>query len=438
MVQCRAPVDRTKDNPKPPGRSVKTPIPATCLRAAVLLAAVLVGAGATHAQTSPLWEASEHFQYNILNVAMTTRGSVRSVTVDFSVTDPRAGNDPWDVKADTPYTLAGATLRILVGWSTTDYHNTGSANPTLTPVPFGNGGTPAAGPISVNALSGTAATPLGNGVYRVSRALPSQAAGTGIVAMEGHPMWPNPVVADPPLPPVPVPVKSAYHYFAITDPQPIARRQIVDFDKCQACHNGRWNSRIEQVIPRLTLHGSNRTEEPAVCVICHNPNQTDIAYRTSGEEVSVDFKSMIHAIHGNKRREEPLVVVGFRGSIVDFGDIEFPANPRDCFRCHIDQNGKGTYELPLAAGVQGTTINTGSIPGVSIDVDPANNLRITPTAAVCSSCHDSPKALEHMASRRSGGAFGVLQSQIDSLAVKENCVSCHGPGKDKSVRKVHR
>jgi hypothetical protein len=57
---------------------------------------------------------------------------------------------------------------------------------------------------------------------------------------------------------------------------------------------------------------------------------------------------------------------------------------------------------------------------------------------VCSSCHDSAKAKEHLTSRKSGGAFGVLLSQIDSLAVKENCASCHGPGKDKSVRKVHR
>ncbi len=412
--------------------------PSNSLRAAVLLAAVLAGAGAAHAQSSPLWEASEYFEYNILNVAVTTSGSVRTVTVDFSVTDPRAGNDPWDLKADAPYTLPGATLRILVGWSTTDYHNTGSVNPTLTPVPFGNGGTPAAGPISINALAGTTATALGNGVYRVSRVLPSQAAGTGVVAMEGHPMWPNPVVANPPLPPVPVPVRSAYRYFPITDPQPVPRRQIIDFAKCQACHNGEWHPETEQVIPRLTLHGANRTEEPGVCVICHNANQTDIAYRTAGEEVAMDFKSMIHAIHGNKRRDTPLVVVGFRGGIVDFSEVEFPANPRDCFRCHIDENGKGTYELPLAAGVQGTTIHTGSIPGASVDVNPANNLRITPTAAVCSSCHDSPKAAEHMASRRSGGAFGVLQSQIDSMTVKENCFSCHGPGKDKSVRKVHR
>lgn len=402
-------------------------------RLILLAVGVLARMEVAPAQSVPLWEASKYFQYNIHDVTVTTSGSVRTATVVFSVTDPMDAHHAWDLKGDQPYTLAGASLRILIGWETTDYQNAGSPNEALKPVAFGNG-TPAAPPISINAL--TSATFLGNGRYQVTRVLPAQARGTGVVAMEGHPMWPNP--ADPVLAPVPVPVKSVYRYLPISVSEPVARRRIVDFAKCQECHNGQWNEEIQEVIPRLTLHGANRTEEPGVCVICHNPNQTDIAYRPSGPEVSIDFKTMIHAIHGNKRRVNPLVVVGRGGTIVDYEHVEFPANPRDCFRCHVDQGGKGTFELPLATGVLGTTIHTRSVAGSTIDVDPANNLRITPTAAVCSSCHDSAKAREHMASSKSGGAFGVLQSQIDSLAVKEKCVSCHGPGKEKSVRRVHR
>jgi OmcA/MtrC family decaheme c-type cytochrome len=401
-------------------------------RSAAFLGAWLAATFLANAQTPPNWEASESFRYNILDARLGVAGMVRTITVTFSVTDPTDGNLPWNLKVDAPFTLPGARLTVDVGWSTRDYHNTGSTGEALTPVAFGRG-IPAAPPISVNALAAAPAPNGPAGTYQVVATLPSQAFGTAVVALEGHPMWPDATGAL-----AAVPVKSAYRYVAVTDSQPVPRRQIVDIAKCQACHNDQWHDKIDQVIPRLTLHGANRTEELGVCVICHNANQTDIGYRTSGTEVAVDFKTMIHAIHGNKRREQPLVVVGFRGNVVDFGDVEFPANPRDCYRCHIEQNGKGTYELPLAPGVLGTTIDTRSTPGVSVDVDPANNLRITPTAAVCSSCHDSPKARTHMASAKSGGKFGVLQSQIDSLAVKENCVSCHGPGKDKSVRKVHR
>lgn len=401
-----------------------------------VLALIVVGAVrlAGVAQTPPNWEVSSSFQYNIVETRLEVSGSVRTVTVVFSVTDPTHGQQAWDIKADAPFTLPGARLSVDIGWNAREFNNRGSTGENLDPVAFGRG-TSAAPPISINALS-TAAVPLPNGPagqYQVVARLPSQVVGTARVAIEGHPMWPDATGAL-----AAVPVKSAFQDLAITDAQPVPRRMIVDIAKCQACHNGRWNEEIEEVIPRLTLHGANRTEEIGVCVICHNANQTDVAYRTSGNEVSVDFKTMIHAIHGNKRRVQPLVVVGFRGSVVDFGSVEFPGNPRDCFRCHIEEQGRGTYELPLAAGVLGTTINTRSTVGASIDVNPDNNLRISPTAAVCSSCHDSAKAREHMASSRSGGAFGVLQSQLDSLAVKEKCASCHGPGKEKSVRKVHR
>jgi hypothetical protein len=42
-----------------------------------------------------------------------------------------------------------------------------------------------------------------------------------------------------------------------------------------------------------------------------------------------------------------------------------------------------------------------------------------------------------MSRRRSGGGFGVLQLEIDLGIVRERCVDCHGPGRDKDVREVH-
>jgi OmcA/MtrC family decaheme c-type cytochrome len=264
--------------------------------------------------------------------------------------------------------------------------------------------------------------------------LPVQAQNTATVAIEGRLAWP--VVVDGATVYGRVPVKSEYKHVGLATAIPVPRREVVAINKCMVCHDGEIHEDTE--IPRLSLHGNNRTEELGVCVICHNPNQTDIAYRTSGAEVPVDFKTMVHSIHGTKRRQTPFVVTGFGGSINDFSSVRFPGTPADCLNCHVDLNGRGTFELPLAKGVKGTTIATGSIPGSMVDVDPANNSRITPIAAVCSSCHDSAKARTHMVATRSGGRFGVLQKDIDSGRVREKCVDCHGPGRDKSVRKVHQ
>jgi OmcA/MtrC family decaheme c-type cytochrome len=345
-------------------------------------------------------------------------------------------------------------VAIDVGWNTTDYENTGGAGELLQPlVPQGKGAG-AALPISINALTLSkpcnvvgapapcAASPLPSSAtkYFVQTDLPKQATRTGVVAMEGHPAWPFPQ-GDGTTVWERVPVKSEFRYFAITDNEPKLRREIVAIEKCKVCHTGEPNH-DGVVIPRLSLHGANRTEEPRVCAICHNPDQTDIPYRPAGAEVSIDFKRMVHSIHAGGFRKYPFQVVGFQGVLYDFSAIRFPKELRNCLNCHVEVGGKGTFELPLAPGVLGSTVSTGSMLGGSlspgkVDVDPANDRKITPIAAVCSSCHDSYSAQVHMSSGRQGGNFWALQKDITSGLIKERCVECHGPGRDKDVRRVH-
>jgi OmcA/MtrC family decaheme c-type cytochrome len=147
---------------------------------------------------------------------------------------------------------------------------------------------------------------------------------------------------------------------------------------------------------------------------------------------------MIHSIHAGGFREQPFVVIGRNSSVNDFSTVRFPDALRNCALCHTDANGKGTFELPLRAAVLGTTVKTQSAylaTPRTIDVDPSNDTKISPTAAVCSSCHDKAEVKMHM-SRRGGASFATTQAAI-GVTVREQCASCHGPGKDKDVRRVH-
>jgi cytochrome c553 len=64
----------------------------------------------------------------------------------------------------------------------------------------------------------------------------------------------------------------------------------------------------------------------------------------------------------------------------------------------------------------------------------SNDLLTTPTAAVCSACHDGALAQEHMATI-GGAKFSVKQADIDTSY--ETCSLCHGPGGIADVNDVH-
>ncbi|WP_396626033.1 cytochrome c3 family protein [Luteitalea sp.] len=246
-----------------------------------------------------------------------------------------------------------------------------------------------------------------------------------------------------------VPVRSAFRIFPIAGAAVTPQRAVVTPEKCQSCHRSDGTG----VAPQLVLHGNNRTEETQVCVMCHNPNNTDIVYRLptdpkvrlgrySFPEQSLDFKSLVHGIHASTTgfRTRPLVAIGFNHSIFDAGTLEeYPGKLRNCVTCHVDNGRRGSFELPLKAGVLGTTFDTRSISPtgtVAIDMDPTNDRKVSPTAAVCSSCHDEGEEIDHMV-REGGASFDTTQLALDQGLVVERCVRCHGPGRDKSVRKVH-
>jgi OmcA/MtrC family decaheme c-type cytochrome len=439
-------------------------------------------------QTPLAWEQAKYFRYNIENVTVTQpTGGPLTVKVIFSVSNPEQDRFQWDIKDSEPFKNGSLTLDIA--WNPkTDFTNTGATGGTaLSSQVFTALGAGAALPVQVRGLQTTAkpcgsiddcpgVSYVGRKVYFVSKEItPIPGADAGRVALEGRPVCKN----DPSFPlncPPPtvatttsattgistttttyanIPVKSATADFAIPASNSTTavvanqRRQVVDIAKCKGCHDDQKHGDV--VVPRLSLHGANRNENLDLCVTCHNPNQTDVPYRylstadarVGGPETPIDFKVMVHSIHAGGFRKTPYVVIGRNSSINDYSGVRFPSELRkSCLKCHVtDANGKGSFELPLNSNVLGTTIKTQSIYQVaagatrSIDVNPANDTKITPMAATCSACHDNSEVRSHMI-RTGGASFSTTQDKIGTT-VKERCATCHGPGKEKDVRKAH-
>jgi OmcA/MtrC family decaheme c-type cytochrome len=208
---------------------------------------------------------------------------------------------------------------------------------------------------------------------------------------------------------------------------------VVDIvNQCDDCHD------------QLTLHGESRTDEPQLCVICHNPRNTDIGRRPRNgddtvnvaatvdglKEQSIDFKRMIHGIHSAAKREKPFVVYGFGGSVNDFSTVRFPGVLDNCRTCHKPD----TFTLPLASGVLATTVNSGAAVVTAASLaDHTDDHVTTATSVVCSTCHDTAIAQTHM--EQNGGQFSILVTNASNGA--ETCEVCHGPGRIADVSEVH-
>ena len=401
--------------------------------------------------------AREKFELNILKICGvdvgTTPGPQCAIgsapTVTFSVTDPTNGDAEYDITAPE---IAGSNLSFLVAWDTRDYNNTD-----------GTGDRPARAD-SISIAGATEDAPAGSRIYTTQPAaftIPAGVSGSGAIGAQGRLAGDfdgdgvyneSGTCTDP----VAVPsvgncltdererifVKSEVEFFRITDTEVVPRRPTVDNAKCNQCHD------------QVSFHGGNRSGEYGVCILCHNPNNTDIAERTGGPappdgkvEESIDFKRMIHGIHAGAQtdyggnpaygfRENGLVLYGRNNSVHDYSGTRFPGILNDCETCHEPgaYNLDGIWTSPTANGILSSTVATDPLTTDPLWVDHADDENISPTAAVCSACHDSPVAQAHMVVP-GGAVFDQTQGVIDGLV--ETCSICHGPGRSFDVEVVH-
>ncbi|MSP38942.1 MAG: OmcA/MtrC family decaheme c-type cytochrome [Deltaproteobacteria bacterium] len=252
------------------------------------------------------------------------------------------------------------------------------------------------------------AEPLGNGVhtYKFRYTIPTDATGSGAIGIQGYRLYdvkrPNGTVVEKGQRNAGA---NVVKYFAITDKEPVPRRMAVKIERCNVCHL------------KLQPHGEQRNNTE-FCVLCHNANHNDEVKRKVAKgpmpAESVHLKRFIHRIHTGRNLGEPFIVYGGPAAApvpVDFGDIRFPGDRRNCAKCHEP----GAFELPLPAGVLPTFI-----PQADGSVKP-----LTPIMSACVGCHTREPAKAHM------------EAQIASIG-RESCVVCHGRGREFAVDKMHR
>lgn len=379
--------------------------------------------------------AAAAYKYTILSVTNTQPGRMPEVT--FSVTNPEDDDRPYDLKTDPAFTAGGGAARVYIdfAWDTNDYGNDGSgSNPGQ--------------PISVNVLS-SAAVDNGDGTYTLfsPTPIPYGTTGSGGVALEGHPAGDydgDGNYTDR------VPVTSVVQYFPITDATAQPRRVVADLAGCQNCHGQNDG---------LSLHGSNRTDNVQLCVMCHNPNATDISQRPIDpdgmpngvntaaadglEQAPINFSYMIHSIHGAEVHGSDYVIYGFGGSVNNFSGVLYPGVLANCTQCHAGDS----YVPPLNEGLLGTTVDThatvvsngsGGKTFTPPDAlaDSAAFSRISPTASACSACHNDSASRAHM--EQNGGSFSIIQAAIGGTgATTEACAVCHKSGAIADVKFVH-
>lgn len=365
----------------------------------------------------PEQEASGLFQYNVISIANAAVGQTPSVT--FSVTNPQDNNSAYDLGTDPAWTACDGTSRLAVtlAWITDDYINTGTGNAP-------------AQPVSMNPLTacGGTATNNGDGTFTVTSpvAIPAGIVGTLSAGIEGHP-WVDINGDGASGFSERIAVTNAIGYQGIDGAEVVERRNAIAIERCDQCHN------------QLSIHGNNRTDEPEVCVQCHNPNATDINRRNppcsddlGTDDVPIDFKRMIHRIHASGLTGVPYGVCGFGNSTHVF-DVTYPGHLNNCEGCHAPTDENPFPYHPVEAGtIQGTTISVGADAA-----SPTDDVVISPNSAVCSSCHVSDLARTHM--EQNGGNFAATKNPDGSLnpADVESCQLCHGPGRSADVSEVH-
>jgi OmcA/MtrC family decaheme c-type cytochrome len=238
------------------------------------------------------------------------------------------------------------------------------------------------------------------------------------------------------------------------------RRAIVEDARCNACHQELGTFTEE------AFHGGQRNDG-TTCSWCHTPNRTSSGW-------SIDSTHFVHAIHARAKRQVPFTYQATTANPLGFAEIGYPGILNDCETCHLP----GTYDFTATANAnaagqgadqldkrQYRTVGTGTYAAVTPSLSPfvqppyasvlgtaygsgfsfnqftgaatqaaATTLVMSPTVAVCSSCHNTADAISHF--KINGAAY--YQPRSTAIAgTNETCLICHGAGRTADIKVMH-
>jgi OmcA/MtrC family decaheme c-type cytochrome len=217
-------------------------------------------------------------------------------------------------------------------------------------------------------------------------------------------------------------------YFPVTDPAPVPRRTVVTIEQCRVCHG---------VFSKdFNVHGGTRNDTE-YCATCHNPSNDTLSRQlppvgATAMTSPVDFKIMIHKIHRGENLTTPYLLYGrlapqtFPNHTevpIDFSELLFPGDLRDCEACHRP----ASYVLAPGHGVLGPNVLPPTTRTFLRGQDTKTVLDVftTPvTIAVCTSCHDDVH-------------FDTGENHPAGPQPETACTECHGIGRPLSVERTH-
>ena len=246
----------------------------------------------------------------------------------------------------------------------------------------------------------------------------------------------------------------------------IARRQIVDNAKCQACHEN-LGAFTTNNTPEAQFH-DNYMNNGEACIFCHYTNGSSTGF-------SYNAKTWVHALHAGGMRDNPYNIQ------TNFPSIVYPGKLNDCEACHVP----GSYDFSNSAnasqipGMLWDTVAASSTPFTtaawlsptanygapaafvaplvasavwpSVTTQPANyqlSAVTSPITAACGACHDQKDAVGHMVAQ--GGVWYTQRTNVPlvypsgpnvtgsiKLQSNEQCLVCHGTGAAYDIKTVH-